>query len=279
MAGTLLDLLGLTDPAAALMAASTGGVVAPAGAAGAQTQAASADNGTGGAAAPADPFAALVALIGKKRGTAVAPELARAGQSLDNAAPAAVKAAADKWGGKVLGFGATEGKGKFATVLRDGMLFHVYADPRKNQKMDSGSVAEALGIKAKQGKLVRATPADVARSQRNGNGTGGAMAPADLERVRGRLQGIGRTGGAMAPTFDRQQPGPGPGETMEGNYSRGPELSEQHRVPLDPLTGGVLAPETDGTAQAASATTGDVPMTAAEAYRRRLMAAHARLGL
>lgn len=277
MAGTLLDLLGLTDPAAALIAASTGGSIAPVGATGAQTQAESADNGTGGAAAPAagapaaapDPFASLVALLGKKRGQAVAPALQARGQTLDAKAPDAVKSAADRWGGKVLGFGKTPGKGKFATVFRNGELFHVYADPRKNQKMDTGGVAEALGIKPKVGGLVRVP---------GGNGSGGMRAPGG--NGAGGLQGPGGRMPRLSAGAQALQGGPGAGQDPSSvGMSNGPALSEQHRVPLDPLTGGVLAPEADGMAQAASATVGDVPLTAAEAYRRRLLAGRAQLGL
>lgn len=172
---------------------------------------------------PPDPLAGLRAVVGKSRAQAVADALASRGQSMDDRTPGAARAA-EKFGGDVLAFGSrpTQGHmGDFATVLRDGKLWHVYSDGRK-MKLDDGAVARALGITPKVGALqvVGGHPAgehghasNHSRQPANPNGTGGVRAPsADsgdwralspeqrrLGMVRWRAR-MGRgAGGAIAP--------------------------------------------------------------------------------
>lgn len=175
-------------------AALTGGAEAPV--------AAPAD--TGGALAPDAALAdedrmarSLRALVGRERAPKVAAALRRGGQTLGaGSVGGGVQAAAERWGGDVLGFGKGE-HGQFAAVLRDGKLFHVYSDPHKNQKMDTGGIARSLGIRPKVAQLdpvgaPNPFGAFAAGHQQDDNGTGGAQAPS--------MSGLGAlTGGALAP--------------------------------------------------------------------------------
>ena len=222
---TLLDLLGLGgSPGDALLSAITGSGAAttqvppatdPTAAAAAAppatgsstsvlpAQAASAPAGGG------DPFARLVKLLGgEQQGHAVGKVLQRQGQLMD-APEGGASSSAAKFGGKVLGYGHHDGKGTYAVVVKGGQLYHIYADPKKNLKMDTGGVARTLGIKPKQGAIAAVNP-----------------------------QGGGGGGGA--------------GTTVVGPAGHRIPMMDNHRVPLDPLTGGVLAQTTDGTAQASS---------------------------